>query len=77
MAEFAIKLLQRMGFVKPGVPHPGHPEVDFSGSVRLSSTGQARVPVEEVIGTLKFQHDLALLEKVADAHRKSDATTGR
>lgn len=70
MSELASKLLHKLGFVRIDSVDEVPVAVDLSASVQLGASGEARVPVEEVIGTESFQRDLAILEEIANAHRQ-------
>ena len=72
MTDIASRVLRKLGFVPIETKDTYLPVEDLSASVELGSSGQARIPVEKVMRTLRFQRDLQILEEVAAAHRRGE-----
>ena len=72
MSDITSFVLRKLGFVPIDASETCLPVEDLSTSVQLGSSGQARIPVEKVMGTRRFQRDLEILEHVADAHRRGE-----
>ncbi len=48
---------------------------DLGNGVKLSSSGQMSVSIEDVIKTDSYQNDLQILKRIAAAHRRTASTS--
>ena len=52
-----------------------HSAFDLGSVVKLSSSGQMSVSIEDVIKTDRYQNDLEVLKRIAVAHRRTSFTS--
>lgn len=52
-----------------------HSAFDLGSVVKLSSSGQMSVSIEDVIKTDRYQNDLEVLKRIAFAHRRTSFTS--